>query len=462
MGAELKEGWNVCPTLRQVLQKASGEASEEASRGRLSEMGGVKVRGWVRTVRQQKRIAFIEINDGSMPSSLQCVVDGACDFSVGSSVEVEGELVAHPREEGVYELQVKSAKHIRCLGESPVEEYPLQKKEHSFEFLRSLPHLRVRTKTLGSVMRVRSRLTLATHRFFQERNFFHVATPIITASDCEGAGDQFPVDTKLFGQPVFLTVSGQLEAEPYACALSRVYTFGPTFRSENSNTSRHLAEFWMVEPEVAHAELGDVIALAEQYLHEMVRVFFEECSDEWSVLGSPEHEETLRAAQAPLQRLTYTDAVALLESCQGSNQVRFEHPCSWGCDLQSEHEKFLCRYLRGPVAVTDYPQDRKPFYMRQNGDGKTVAAMDVLVPGIGEMIGGSQREERFDVLEQAMVHHFGPSLTPHLKRYLDLRKFGTIPHGGFGLGFERLVQWLTGMSNIREVIPYPRVPGYAE
>lgn len=440
--------------------------------------------GWVRTVRDQKNFAFIEINDGSTLSGLQIVLDeGIPQFrqlieglTTGSSVKVQGILVASPGHKQKWELK---GDHVEILGTCPVEEYPLQKKRHSFEFLRTIAHLRPRTNTQGAVLRVRNALAFATHLFFQGQGFLYVQTPIITASDCEGGGAQFLCTTlnlknvpktssgdvdfsqDFFGKPAYLTVSGQLNGETLACAMSDVYTFGPTFRAENSNTSRHLAEFWMIEPEMAFADLTDNMDCAESYLKFVVRYVLEHCPEDLAFFDQFVEKgliERLRhVAETPFARLTYSEAIDIL----AKSGKTFAFPHEWGADLQSEHERYIAEeYCKRPVILTNYPAKIKAFYMRANTDGKTVAAMDVLVPKIGEIIGGSQREERIDLLKAKIVD-FG--LNPEdYWWYVQLREYGTVPHAGFGAGFERLIQFTTGMENIRDVIPFPRFPGNAE
>ncbi len=440
----------------------------------------ITAKGWIRTVRNQKSFAFIEINDGSTLSNLQVIVDQSLFpedekiWSTGASIECTGKAVESPGGKQKVELKADS---VKILGTCPADDYPLQKKRHSFEFLRSIAHLRPRTNTLGAVARVRNTLAFATHRFFQSRGFFYLHTPIITGSDCEGAGKMFQVTTldptnlpkkdgvvdtsaDFFGKPAFLTVSGQLNAETYACALSDVYTFGPTFRAENSNTSRHLAEFWMIEPEMAFADIHDDMELAESYLKYVFQAVLEECPEEMDLFNrfiKPGVLERLQGViEKPFERITYTEAVQQLQKC---GKI-FEFPVHWGCDLQSEHERYLCEELyKRPVIVRDYPQQIKAFYMRANEDEKTVAAMDVLVPDVGEIIGGSQREERLDILHQKLENQ-GLHKEDYWW-YLDLRKYGTVPHAGFGAGFERLILFATGMENIRDVIPFPRFPGHA-
>jgi asparaginyl-tRNA synthetase len=444
----------------------------------------VTVKGWVRTKREQKEFSFIEVNDGSSMAGLQAIVgqevagygETMKRLSTGASVEISGVLVESPAKGQRVELK---AEVVTVYGEADPETYPLQKKRHSFEFLRSLGHLRGRTNTLGAIFRVRNAAAAAIHQFFQERGFLWVHTPIISASDCEGAGEMFTVtgfdlgkvpltahkkpdySQDFFGRQAFLTVSGQLEAEIMAMAFSNVYTFGPTFRAENSNTSRHLAEFWMVEPEMAFCNLDGDAELAEAFLKFVFQRVLETCPEDMEFFNQRIDDSVMATAENIIQnefaRVTYTEAIALLE--QASQP--FEYPVSWGLDLQSEHERYLAeQYFKKPVIVTDYPAQIKAFYMRMNEDGKTVAAMDVLAPKIGEIIGGSQREERLDVLEQRL-QQAGLEPDPYWW-YLDLRRYGTVPHAGFGLGFERLVQFMTGMGNIRDVIPFPRAPQEVE
>lgn len=441
----------------------------------------IKVSGWVRTLRESKTFGFIELNDGSFFKSLQVVFDAegienfkeVSKLNVGSSVVVEGKLIATPGAKQPFELKASS---VEITGACP-QDYPLQKKRHSFEFLRTIAHLRPRTNTFSAVFRVRSVIAFAIHKFFQERGFVYVHTPIITGSDCEGAGEMFRVTTMdihnpprnekgdidcsmdFFGKQAHLTVSGQLNVETYSMAFSNVYTFGPTFRAENSNTARHASEFWMIEPEIAFADLADDMQLAEDMLKYIIRYVLQEVPEEMEFFNSFIDPTLLDRLQNVLcsefGHITYTDAVKLLE------KESFEYPVRWGNDLQTEHERHLTeKIFKKPVFVTDYPKDIKAFYMRQNDDGKTVAAMDLLVPGVGEIIGGSQREERLDLLEKRM-EELG------LRRedywwYLDLRRFGGVKHAGFGLGFERAVMYLTGMANIRDVIPFPRTPKNAE
>ena len=435
----------------------------------------IHIAGWVRTRRDSKAFSFLEINDGTCLANLQVVADAGIPGSdelaamnTGASVEVCGKLVPSPAAGQKWELQATS---IRLVGGVP-EDYPLQKKGHSAEFLRSIAHLRPRTNLHGAVFRTRSRMAFAIHRFFQERDFVHVHTPIITASDCEGAGEMFRVTTlpdekisrdaeDFFGKRAFLTVSGQLEGEAFACALSNIYTFGPTFRAENSNTSRHAAEFWMIEPEMAFCDLAGDMDLAEALVKFLVREMLEHHEGDLEIFekfvdkGLRERLEFV--ASRPFERISYTDAVALL---QQSGET-FQYPVEYGLNLQSEHERWLSEnHFKKPVTVFNYPKEIKPFYMRINDDGKTVAAMDLLVPGIGEIIGGSQREERLDVLTENFTRH---AIDPEAYAwYADLRKFGSVPHAGFGLGFERLLMFVTGMANIRDVIPFARTPGHCE
>ena len=435
----------------------------------------IHVAGWVRTRRDSKAFSFLEINDGTCLANLQVVADAGIPGSdelaamnTGASVEVCGKLVPSPAAGQKWELQATS---IRLVGGVP-EDYPLQKKGHSAEFLRSIAHLRPRTNLHGAVFRTRSRMAFAIHRFFQEHDFVHVHTPIITASDCEGAGEMFRVTTlpdekisrdaeDFFGKRAFLTVSGQLEGETFACALSNIYTFGPTFRAENSNTSRHAAEFWMIEPEMAFCDLAGDMDLAEALVKFLVREMLEHHEGDLEIFekfvdkGLRERLEFV--ASRSFERISYTDAVALL---QQSGET-FQYPVEYGLNLQSEHERWLSEnHFKKPVTVFNYPKEIKPFYMRINDDGKTVAAMDLLVPGIGEIIGGSQREERPDVLTENFTRH---GIDPEAYAwYADLRKFGSVPHAGFGLGFERLLMFVTGMANIRDVIPFARTPGHCE
>jgi len=437
----------------------------------------ITIEGWIRTRRDSKKVTFIEINDGSSMNSLQVIVDSTfSDFkaiihrcTTGSSVIIEGNLVSSHGKGQSVELHATS---IEVIGESPSDEYVLQKKRHSFEFLREIAHLRPRTNTFGAVARVRSSMSFAIHRFFQEKDFVYINTPIITGSDCEGAGDMFQVTTlpldnlphldgaidysrDFFGKKASLTVSGQLEGEIYACALKNIYTFGPTFRSEDSNTSRHLAEFWMVEPEMAFCDINQNMDIAEEFLQYICKYLLENCYDDIDFFNKRIDKSTLvnieTIINSKFDRITYTEAIDLLLK----SKVNFEFPVEWGIDLQSEHERFLTENIyKKPVMVTDYPKKIKAFYMKENDDDKTVRAMDVLVPRLGEIIGGSERESDYEKLENRIREM---ALDPkEYWWYLELRRFGTVPHSGFGLGFERFIQYITGMKNIRDVIPFPR------
>ncbi len=447
----------------------------------------VLLRGWVRTRRDSKAgFSFIELNDGSCLGNIQIIADAKLEnyeteiksLTVGSSLTVEGLVVASGGKGQATEVQ---ALKVTPVGPADAEAYPLQKKQHTFEKLREWAHLRPRTNTFGAVARVRNQVCQSIHQFYQERGFLYVHTPIITASDCEGAGEMFQV-TKLdlnaiarremagidykfdfFDRPTYLTVSGQLEAETYACALGNVYTFGPTFRAENSNTSRHLAEFWMVEPEMAFYELPDNMQLAEDFIKRILQDLLDRCPEDMAFFNDRIDEsksliqrlESLTRAE--FQRISYTAAIEIL---QNSGQT-FDYPVQWGVDLQSEHERYLTeKHFNGPVILFDYPRVIKPFYMYCNEDGRTVRGMDVLVPGVGEIIGGSQREHRLDVLLERMAEmNLSPS---EYWWYVDLRRYGTVPHSGFGLGLERVLQFVTAMNNIRDVIPFPRTPGSCE
>ena len=454
------------PLIKELLQTpAKGQA--------------VEVQGWVKTCRHSGNLSFVEISDGSSLAGLQVIAEAGLDnyetvvkqLTTGASVVIRGRLVESPAKGQEKEVQ---AEQVLLTGAADPETYPLQKKRHSFEFLRSIAHLRPRTNALGAVTRVRSELSFAIHRFFKEQGFYLVNTPLITTSDCEGAGEMFtvtalepddfqennPFAKDFFGRRAGLTVSGQLQAEIFAQSHGRVYTFGPTFRAENSNTSRHLAEFWMLEPEMAFCDLQCNMAVAEDLIRELVSTVLENCDQDLQLFDRFVSKGLLKKLQTvadkPFAKMTYTEAVNELEQAPSG----FDFPVSWGMDLQAEHERFLCEKLAGcPVIVTDYPSSIKPFYMRLNDDGRTVAAMDILVPGIGELVGGSQREERFDFLEQRMKEAGIDS--GEYSWYLDLRRYGSVPHSGFGLGFERLVQFVTGMTNIRDVIPLPRTPGNA-
>ncbi len=438
------------------------------------------IKGWVKTVRGQKNLTFVEVNDGSCFTNLQVVVQpetkgfDASAVNTGASVSVTGVVAQSP---GNQPLELH-ANLIKVYGKANQESYPLQKKRHSFEFLRTVAHLRPRTNTFGAVTRVRNALAFATHLFFQKRGFLYIQPPIITSADCEGAGELFRVTTidpekpprtpegkvdytkDFFGCPTYLTVSGQLNAEAYACALTDVYTFGPTFRAENSNTARHLAEFWMIEPEMAFAELADNMECAESFVKFVTTYVLDNCADDMAFFNQFIEtgiiDRLKKVIETPFEHSTYTYAVRVLQK----SGKTFEFPVEWGMDLQSEHERYLTEeFFQKPVILTDYPRKIKAFYMRDNMDGKTVAAMDVLVPKIGEIIGGSQREERYDELE-AKIKEFGLDPKPYWW-YLELRKYGSVPHSGFGAGFERLIRFVTGLDNIRDVIPFPRFPGSA-
>ena len=443
----------------------------------------VNVRGWVRTRRDSKQgFSFIEVYDGSCFAGVQVIVDANVpgyehikDVTTGASVSITGEIKASQGQEQAVEVH---AQELKLLGIADALTYPLQKKRHSFEFLREIAHLRPRTNTFGAIARVRNAAAAAIHDFFQERGFYYVQTPIITTSDCEGAGQMFAVTTldlhrlaksqseidfkqDFFGKPASLTVSGQLEAEIYACAVGECYTFGPTFRAENSHTTRHLSEFWMVEPEMPFYELPDNMDLAESFIKFVIGRILDRCADDMQFFNKHIDTtvlETLKnITENSFIRLPYTEAIEIIEQ---SGQ-KWEYPIQWGGDLQAEHERYLTEtHFKQPVILHDYPRTLKPFYMRCNDDGKTVRAMDVLVPRVGEIIGGSQREERLDVLELRMKEC---GLDPAVYWwYADLRRYGTVPHSGFGLGFERLIQLVTGMVNIRDCIPFPRTPKSAE
>lgn len=465
----------------------------------------VSVSGWVRTKRSSKNVAFVALNDGSTIRNLQLVVDvdkgyeGITEESMtkvttGASICASGKLVASQGSGQAVELMVES---LTVQGIADPETYPLQPKKHSLEFLREIGHLRFRTNVFGAVLRVRHAMTFAIHNYFNSRGFFNVHTPIITGSDCEGAGEMFRVTTlpaqnppvlddgsvdyskDFFGKAANLTVSGQLEGELAAMALGKIYTFGPTFRAENSNTSRHLSEFWMIEPEIAFADLTDNMNLAEDFLKYLIGYALDNCADDLDFLSKRAAEEDKLKPQAEreemtllekldfvrkhsFERITYTKAIEILQESTPNKKKKFQYPVDrWGIDLQSEHERYLVeKHFKKPVIVTDYPKENKAFYMRANTDGKTVAAMDILVPGVGEIIGGSQREERFAELQQRAEDFHIPQES--IWWYLDTRKFGTVLHSGFGLGFERLLMFLTGMSNVRDVIPFPRTPKSAE
>ena len=458
----------------------------------------ITVQGWVRTFRNNQ---FIAINDGSTIQNIQAVVDFTTTdesllkrITTGACVSVSGELIQSPAKGQPVEVKVKQ---LEILGDSDPEKFPLQPKKHSMEFLREIAHLRARTNTFGAVMRVRHAMAYAVHKFFNDRGFFYIHTPVITGSDAEGAGAMFKVTTfdvanpprdengkvnfkeDFFGRETNLTVSGQLEGETYAMALGDIYTFGPTFRAENSNTTRHLAEFWMIEPEMAFYDINDNMQLAQDFLQFLVRYALEHCAEDLDFLNKRAFEEEQSkpqdqrselslidrlkfVAENDFQRLTYTEAIDILKNSNPNKKKKFQYIIdSWGVDLQSEHERYLVeKHFKKPVILYNYPAEIKAFYMRQNEDGKTVAAMDVLFPGIGEIIGGSQREERLDRIVKRVNELGLPE--KDLWWYLELRKFGSAPHSGFGLGFERLILFVTGMTNIRDVIPYPRFPGNAE
>ena len=430
----------------------------------------VLICGWVRTKRDSKEFSFLEVNDGSCLKSIQVIVDAdtpgyksLANIATGAGISVEGELVASPGKGQSLEIR---SKELTLLGGSP-ENYPLQKKRHSDEFLRTIAHLRPRTNKYGAIFRLRSKTTQIIHRFFEERGFFCIHTPIITGSDCEGAGEMFrvttvsgtaPVEEDFFSKETNLTVSGQLPAEMLALSLGDVYSFGPTFRAENSNTSRHAAEFWMLEPEMAFCDLSGNMDVAEDLIKFVVAGILDECADDIALFANFV-DKTLMATLTSLRddnyvRLPYRDAIDILKSAK----KKFEYPVAFGSDLQSEHERYLAEeHFKKPVFLFNYPKAIKPFYMRVNDDNETVAAMDLLVPRIGELIGGSQREERMDVLQSRMKEMDLPE--EEYWWYIDSRKFGSVPHSGFGLGFERLLMLLTGISNIRDVIAFPRTPG---
>lgn len=443
----------------------------------------VDVKGWVRTRRGNKHVQFVALNDGSTINNIQIVFDMSRftdeqlkPVTTGSSIHVTGKLVESMGKGQTCEIQADT---LEVYGTADPEAYPLQKKGHTLEFLREKAHLRPRTNTFGAVLRVRSALAFAIHKFFQEKGFFYLNTPLITASDCEGAGAMFQVTTlplndlpktedgqvdysaDFFGKPTALTVSGQLEGELGATALGAIYTFGPTFRAENSNTPRHLSEFWMIEPEMAFYDITDNMDLAEEFVKYCIRYALDHCRDDIEFLAKMYDPELIERLEFVLHndfvRLTYTEGVEILEK----SGKKFEFPVHWGTDLQSEHERYLVEeHFKKPVILTDYPREIKAFYMKQNEDGRTVRAMDVLFPHIGEIIGGSEREENYDKL-MTRINELGIPMKD-MWWYLDTRRFGTVPHSGFGLGFERLVLFVTGMTNIRDVIPFPRTPGNAE
>ena len=459
---------------------------EHALAGKIPAGGEVTVRGWVRTRRDSKAgLSFVNVSDGSCFAPIQVVVPSALGnyesevkhLTAGCAVIATGTLVASQGQGQSYEIQASTLEVVGWV-EDP-ETYPIQPKAHSLEFLREVAHLRPRTNLFGAVTRIRNCLAQAVHRFFHQNGYYWISTPIVTTSDAEGAGQMFRVSTldlanlprtdkgevdfsrDFFGKETFLTVSGQLNVEAYCLALSKVYTFGPTFRAENSNTTRHLAEFWMIEPEIAFADLAEDARVAEAFLKYLFRAVLDERGDDLAFLAERVDKNAISKLEdfinAPFERIEYTDAIKLLQE----SKQKFDFPVEWGLDLQTEHERWLTeQHVGRPVVVTNYPEHIKSFYMRLNDDGKTVAAMDVLAPGIGEIIGGSQREERLDVLDARMAQ-FG--LDPvHYEWYRDFRRYGTVPHAGFGLGFERLVVYVCGLTNIRDAIPYPRTPGHAE
>lgn len=443
-----------------------------------TELGPVLVKGWIRTIRNSKTFSFIELNDGSCLSNIQIIADDALEnypdveaLTTGSSLAVSGQLRQSPGKGQSVEIQ---AEDVAIIHKTP-ETFPLQKKRHSDEFLRSIAHLRPRTNKFGAMFRIRSRVSQFIHAYFQRKGFHYIHTPIITGSDCEGAGELFRVSHlnpdqvpsekgafdysgDFFGRETNLTVSGQLSAEMFALSLGEVYTFGPTFRAENSNTSRHAAEFWMIEPEMAFCDLEEDMDLAEDFVTEIVRHYMEDCAEDYTLFSKFVDKDLAKTlstiVESDFARIPYTEAVDILEA----SKKNFDYPVSWGSDLQSEHERFLSEeHFKKPVFIYNYPKTIKPFYMRMNEDGQTVAAMDLLVPRIGELIGGSQREERLDVLKSRMSE-----LNLNEEDYwwyLDSRTYGSVPHSGFGLGFERLLMLLTGITNIRDVIPFPRTPG---
>ena len=460
----------------------------------------IKVSGWVRTKRDNKNVAFIALNDGSTINNIQVVTTPEVadesllrDVNTGACINVVGLLVESQGKGQAFEVQAEA---VEILGKADPDKYPLQPKKHSMEFLRGIAHLRSRTNTISAVLRIRHALSFAIHKFFNDKGFYYLHTPIITGSDAEGAGEMFRVTTldltappktedgkidfkeDFFGKETNLTVSGQLEGEIGALSMGDIYTFGPTFRAENSNTTRHLAEFWMVEPEMAFYDLNDNMDLAEEFVKYLINYVLEACPDDMAFLdkraadadkSKPQNErrqmgliESMRfVTQNKFERITYTEAINILLNSKPHKKKKFKYPVEWGIDLQSEHERFLVeKHFKTPVIITDYPKEIKAFYMKLNDDDKTVGAMDVLVPGIGELIGGSQREENLDKLLGRMQEMNVPE--EELWWYLELRKFGTAPHSGFGLGFERMVQFVSGMGNIRDVIPFPRTPKSAE
>lgn len=444
-----------------------------------SSINSILIKGWVKTKRDNKHFCFLEINDGSCLKNIQVVADEGIEgfgslknINTGASVVIYGDLIESQGEKQRWEVR---ASRIELIGEADPEIYPLQKKRHSDEFLRQIAHLRPRTNKYGAIFRIRSEASFAIHNFFRERGFYYIHTPIITGSDCEGAGEMFRVTTlkdgekitqenlkdDFFGKPAYLTVSGQLNVENFACSLGKVYTFGPTFRAENSNTPKHIAEFWMVEPEVAFATLKDNLELAEDFVKYLISHLLKYRREDlelfFNFVDKNLENKLNNVLNSSFERLEYADAIKLLKS----SGKKFEFPVEYGRDLQTEHEKYLTEeYFKKPVFVINYPKTIKPFYMYQNDDGETVAAMDLLFPGVGELIGGSQREHRFDKLKKA-INDLGMKEEDYWW-YLDLRRFGTVPHSGFGLGFERFLMFVTGVSNIRDVIPFPRTPKHLE
>ncbi|MCK9450580.1 MAG: asparagine--tRNA ligase [Bacteroidales bacterium] len=460
----------------------------------------INVKGWVRTKRGSKNVSFIALNDGSTIHNLQLVVDlgqipeeNLAQMHTGASVSATGKLVSSAGSGQNVEMAVSK---IELLGQANPDTYPLQPKKHSLEFLREKAHLRFRTNTFSAITRLRHAMIFGVHQFFNDRGFFNIHSPIITGSDAEGAGEMFKVTTldlnnpprkedgsidfekDFFGKAANLTVSGQLEAELAALAMSKVYTFGPTFRAENSNTSRHLAEFWMIEPEVAFNDIHDNMDLAEEMLRYLIRYALDNCADDLAFLSKRQQDEEKNkkadersmelisklkfVLESPFERLTYTEAIDILKNSNHNKKKKFAYPIeAWGADLQSEHERYLVeKHFKKPVILTDYPKEIKAFYMKQNDDGKTVRAMDVLFPGIGEIIGGSQREEDYDKLHKRMIEMHIPMES--MWWFLETRKFGTVPHAGYGLGFERMMLFVSGMGNIRDVIPFPRTPFHLE
>jgi len=435
------------------------------------QFAGIKIQGWVRSKRESKTFSFLEVNDGSCLKNLQVIADETIetyealkDVNTGASVEIEGDLVESPGKGQKWELKATS---VKMVGYADPETYPLQKKRHTDEFLRQISHLRPRSNKYSAIFRLRSEASFAVHQFFRERGFFYVHTPIVTGSDCEGAGQMFRVTTMedttkpaaedFFGKAAYLTVSGQLNVENYACSLGNVYTFGPTFRAENSNTPRHAAEFWMIEPEVAFADIHDNMSLAEDFVKYLIQFLMDNCREDlelfFNFVDKGLEEKLKHVLASDFARIEYREAIKILEA----SGEKFEYPVSFGVDMQTEHERYLAeQYFKKPVFVYNYPKTIKPFYMRQNDDGETVAAMDLLLPHVGELVGGSQREDRLDVLEAA-IEKMGLDMEEYWW-YAELRKYGSVPHSGFGLGFERFLMFVTGVSNIRDVIPFARTP----